>query len=359
MPAPRLIVHATRPEAGGAAVARWVSRNPEPLRGRGVKVLNATPGDGPGEVARWANQAARRAKSSDVTLAIADVYAGMLTERDPDLHRALGALSDEIDVCLVAYVAPQHEAIEAAWCSGGFLDGASPSQWVADRQGSFDLSEARSAIERAAPRVSVELVPRTAAHLGERPVVADFLTRFLGWDSVPEDAVDNPANQVLPLEMVNLLRERPATEDRRPADLPLLARITRSWEIPSSPAIARSREVLRDFAAWRYGAGNRALAERYGWADDPLTPPDARPVDTDTAHDALAEMDSLWRAECEPAELALILRTIDHMTALARHRLPPPRSRPLVDRVKGSDAPGADLLRSAARRGRAAWGRSG
>jgi hypothetical protein len=360
-----VVVHASRSEAGGAAVAWWTARRATSLREQAIEVVGRSIDAGAraggcdrrAAIDRFMKDATREARRSPLTLVSSEVLGDLVAERDHEMLAALAELSRDVSVRVVAYVAPQHEALEAAWCSRGFLDPAPPSAWLRAREHWFDYLETVSALDEVAPAVDVALVPRTPTTLDGRPVVADFLARVLGWDTVPDDADDRRAQRVLPLELVNLLRERSSTDAGTPLDRELLAHITRSWEIPESPSVAHSRQILRSYAAARYGKSNRLLAERLRWSEDELTPC-GEPSGVDATAPALDELDVLWRPQCDPVECDLILRAVDHMSALATYRRPPPRQSVIVERLRASNAPGAGLLRAAGRRGRAVLIRS-
>lgn len=129
-------------------------------------------------------------------------------------------------------------------------------------------------------------------------------------------------NPGLPLDLAILLRGAPpevlaaATMVDGGLRQHELARLARSWGVAPSPAVERSRQVLRAFAHHELEPGNRALVERCGWPTDHFVPPPPEGVAPD-----VAVLDELW----EPAAPPTVLAYLHHALAALLGRAASPR----------------------------------
>lgn len=350
-----IVLHAGMPKAGSSSVQRWLERSAKRLRSerdvdvRVVKSAGRTRGRGTAEhlellaypvrgigvnsgdlvralsgathprevVESWVGDLDRAATGSSTVVLSSEALARPFWQGDEDVLGPLDELGARHRVRVAYYVRPQEESLEAAWRQWGFRDGTTPSAYVLERAEQLHYARTIDLVGELAPRLELEVRPFRPDLLTAGDVVVDFAATFLDV-SVPEGA-PRWANRGLPLELVNVLATLPPEVLQRHERNRLLEEVKRivgPVDLAETPAIRRSRDVLRSWCRATFEDGNRRMIDELGWETDHFVSAPEEPGRIDDAD--IAELDTLWRPQASAAELHLLQVAIAHATAKRR-----------------------------------------
>ncbi len=331
-----IVIHAGGAKAGSSSVQHWLASNARRLRREhDIAVAVARVAD-PIRVAEFK----RRKPINSNALGQArkrggGVWAAALTRFFDGIqalsgrHRLLLVTSETIDqllwraderflhgledlaashrVVLSYYVRPQHTALEASWRQWGFRSDLAPSMYVSRRAEGLHYATTHRQVRRSAPGVVFEPRPFRTDLLDEGSVVADFARRSLGLE-VSSTAAPR-INRGLPLEVVNLLRSAPRGTFWSSAhdnfELRRIKDLFGDLQIPESPEVRRSRQILQAFCHRTFEAGNRELIRELGWATTEFVPAPDEPVEGE-----LEELDELWSSNASGPEREIMFHAI-------------------------------------------------
>jgi hypothetical protein len=336
-----IVIHAGMPKTGSTSIQRWISRNSRLLlHDHDMLVVVANPtgpyaqGDirlqpyksgrvnsGPlvtGWIAaqrspafprRFVDELARFADEHSTVLVTAEALAQPIVQADDAFLLSFEELARRHEVRIAIYVRPQHSAIEARWCEGGYKQEHEPSQWVRNESLNLHYLRTVDAVRELAPNIDLGVRPFRRDLLQAQSVVCDFVARFLGLEVDADDVLENPG---LPLTLVNMLRQAPEGSfwrDNRLAENFSRARLREIFDGVNSiesPKATRSRDVLQAFCHHVFELENLELIRRLEWPAADFVP--ARPELEDDWD--LSELDRLWSPDASNAELAYMFRAL-------------------------------------------------
>jgi hypothetical protein len=339
-----ILFHAGMSKSGSTSLQQWLGSNVVSLREHGLTVvrirqpaadapITVIPAGDAAVVSRLvpgANAAESRpaaigalcaaldecATRTGDLLVTSESYEIVFQRREPEVLAHLDALAARHEVRVVYYVRPQNEWLESAWGQWGFRQPLAADKWVRRQRSRIDyIATLRAALEHA-PHVWFDIRPLRRDLLAGGDVVNDFAGACLGLDLGGRASAANAANPSLPLDVTILLRDAPpglfwsSIHDNK--RFYRLKQLVSQWEVPDSPAVTRSRVILRRYAHDTFEAGNRELIRCLGWPTGAFIPPVEEP--TAAAAD-LAELDELWSSGASAAQRAVLYSALNALLA--------------------------------------------
>jgi hypothetical protein len=336
-----IIVHAGMPKTGTTSVQRWLIQNREVLVDRGMQLLVATnqsrsnPGMhlepyesgsvNSGKLAlawvaggfsrripeRFVSELSRFAERHQSLMVTGEALSAFFYRLDAPLLSTLDDLARTHTVRVAYYVRPQHTALEASWRQGRFRAPASPSAMVVEQAETLHYLRTLEGVNEGAPHLDFVVRPFRSDLLEGGSAVSDFTHTFLNVESSGPDIQENPG---LSLELVNRLRQAPdgmfwtGAVERYPRRK--LRAAAARLDLPASPEVKRSRQILRAYCREVFEDDNRELLRRLSWPTAEFVPAAKLRGSWD-----LAELDDLWTPKDSPTELARFFdefrRTLD------------------------------------------------
>jgi hypothetical protein len=334
-----IVIHAGMPKTGSTSLQRWLVDNAERLRTeQGIQIVVATSrtrnptgrlqlepyesgnvnaglvAEGWG-LTTFAPEVPLRflAELGDIAtqfprvLLTGEGLSRFLWTANEQVLGGFQALARRHTVRVAYYVRPQHTALEAMWREDGFLRSPGPRQAVVYRVRQLHYLQTLEALETHAPDLDFVMCPFRSDLLVRRNVIDDFAIRFLG---IEEECPRIEINRSLPLRLVNALRYAPdgifRTGETELYPRAQLRRVAARLDLPSTPAIRRSRRVLQRFCHEEFEAENQNLIRKLSWPTDGFVPN----VKLDEPWD-ISELDTLWTPTESSAELADLYRELE------------------------------------------------
>ncbi len=331
-----IVIHAGAAKAGSSAVQHWLAANrkrllrehgitlavaerADPIRvrafdGRGSinsqAVVLASMDGGPVSVEaleRFFSDLDALSEQHPFLLLTSEAFVEPLWRPDEGFLAGLDELAARRSVALSYYVRPQHTAMEAAWCQWGFRYETPPSTYLRRHAQRLKYATTFKQVRALAPRVRFEPRPFRTDLLDGGNVVVDFAGRDLDLEVVPGEAP--MINRGLPLEVVNLLRSAPRgrfwSSEHDNSELGRIKELIGDLQIPESPEVRRSRQILQAFCHRTFEAGNRELIRELGWATTEFVPAPDEPVEGE-----LEELDELWSSNASGPEREIMFHAI-------------------------------------------------
>jgi hypothetical protein len=258
---------------------------------------------------RFVSELSRLAESHQSVMVTGEALCAFFYRLDVPLLSGLDDLARTHTVRVAYYVRPQHTAIEALWRQGRFREPSSPSEVVVEQADTLHYLRTLEGVNERAPHVDFVVRPFRSDLLYGSSAVSDFARAFLNVETSGPDIQENAG---LPLELVNRLRQAPdgmfwnGAVERYPRRK--LRAAAARLDLPASPEVKRSRQVLRAYCREVFEDDNRELARRLSWPT-----PDFVPDANLRGSWDLAELDDLWTPKDSPAELA---RLFDQLRAM-------------------------------------------
>ena len=323
-----VILHAGRPKAGSSSIQRWLENRSRWLRNEhrirllvmrdrheeGAKGLHLGVYDANGVnsgvfvrrflALREGTALARRfcdeldtfANRYSSVVVTSEAFATLFDGGSTSFLECLGQLGLKHKVRVAYYVRPQHASLEAYWRQWGFRSGQAPSDYLREVANRHDYLQTCRVVHEIAPSLDFEPRPLLRELLAGGEVVVDFAERFLGIAGVGATGPDAWSNVGFPLALVNLLQAAPPgslwsdRHDNRALDR--LRPIIADWDVPETPEIGSSRELLQQWCHDVFETGNRELIRAGGWPVDWFVPPLANRENA--SERSLDELDQLW-----------------------------------------------------------------